>query len=273
MRKKINGLLVMIVTASMAISMIGCGKKVASSEKANAMGSFIISVNPEIRVEFDTAGNTTMVEGVNEDGKELMSKMTEIKGEKSQKAVGQIVQKICQNGYFSNKIEGKDRNIIIKIEEGSKLPTDDFAEELADEAKKTADAEGINSSVVVVNNTDLDEDGKISLEKAKEIVLEQLGLESANFINCSYDAQEGVYEMKLEANGLVYEYEVDAFSGKVIESEVEEDNKGNEETETKEDDSDDSEDDSDDSDDSDDDDADDDTDDDDDDDDDDEDDE
>ena len=68
---------------------------------------------------------------------------------------------------------------MLKLEEGSRYPDDDFINEMADEVKVTAEHCGIGSSPMTVDEDDYREDGYITLEKAQEIVLAQLHLDAA----------------------------------------------------------------------------------------------
>lgn len=62
---------------------------------------------------------------------------------------------------------------------------------------------------------------RLSLEKAKELVLAQLGLTTATFCDHEYDLEDGVYEFEFIVDGVKYEYEVDANTGEVLEADIE----------------------------------------------------
>lgn len=61
----------------------------------------------------------------------------------------------------------------------------------------------------------------LSLERAKELVLAQLGLESGSFLDHEYDLEDGVYELVVTVNGVQYEFEVDAYTGEILEADIE----------------------------------------------------
>lgn len=67
----------------------------------------------------------------------------------------------------------------------------------------------------------LDDQGRIGLEKAQEIVLSQLGIADAVFSEKGYELDDDVYELEFAVNGVEYEYEVDAVTGKVQEADRE----------------------------------------------------
>ncbi len=66
----------------------------------------------------------------------------------------------------------------------------------------------------------------IGTEKAKEIALADAGLSEASFEKAKLDHDEGmsVYEIEFKANGKEYEYEIDAVSGDILDSDIEDDN-------------------------------------------------
>ena len=132
-----------------------------------------------------------------------------------------MVQKIYENGYFEKQVDGHAKNIVVKLEDGSAYPDDDFLEEVAEEARNAADKCGIKSKAMVVDDDDLDNKGRIGVEKARELVLAQLGLTEAEFSDSEYELDDGVYELEFTANGIEYEYELDAFTGKVLKADFE----------------------------------------------------
>jgi len=73
---------------------------------------------------------------------------------------------------------------------------------------------------MTVSEGDLEDAGHIGQNKAKELVLAQLGLESASFRDHEYELDDGVYEFEFTAGGVEYEYEVDARTGKVLEADI-----------------------------------------------------
>ena len=62
--------------------------------------------------------------------------------------------------------------------------------------------------------------GRIGQNKAKELVLAQLGLKSASFRDHEYELDDGVYEFEFENDGIEYEYEVDACTGTVLKADI-----------------------------------------------------
>ncbi len=64
----------------------------------------------------------------------------------------------------------------------------------------------------------------ISLDKALALVLEQLGIAEAALTDKDFDLERGMYELEFTANGMEYEYKVDAFTGDILKAHAEPDN-------------------------------------------------
>ena len=86
---------------------------------------------------------------------------------------------------------------------------------MADSARYTLKDCGLKSSTVTVNTSDLDNKGRIGIQKARELALAHAGLKDAVFSEGEYDLDDGIYELEFTAGGIEYEYEVNAFTGKI----------------------------------------------------------
>ena len=220
------------LSAAFAVLLAGCGAQTSSQTGSGSAsdltvagkttaGTLLLSVNPEIEIGYDEKGLVQAVEGVNDDGKAVVAGYTDFEGKTSTEVVNELVEKIYDGGYLADKINGNDKNIVVKLEEGSIHPEDDFLEKVADSVRQTVSENGMKSNTMVVNDQDLDNQGRIGTAKAQEIALAQMGLSEAAFASEKYDLDDGVYEMKFTANGVEYEYEIDAVTGKVLEADRE----------------------------------------------------
>ena len=220
------------LSAAFAVLLAGCGAQTSSQTESGSAsdltvagkttaGTLLLSVNPEIEIGYDEKGLVQAVEGVNDDGKAVVAGYTDFEGKTSTEVVNELVEKIYDGGYLADKINGNDKNIVVKLEEGSIHPEDDFLEKVADGVRQTVSENGMKSNTMVVNDQDLDNQGRIGTAKAQEIALAQMGLSEAAFASEKYDLDDGVYEMKFTANGVEYEYEIDAVTGKVLEADRE----------------------------------------------------
>lgn len=229
--KRFAKLLSVVLAATIGTAILGgC---VAESENANrpsestaitaglAGGKLLISVNPEIEIEYDKKGVVVEIEGVNDDGKEIVAKYSDFDGKDCETVVNEIVKLIYDAGYFETTVAGNTRNIVVKLEEGSYYPKDKFLENVAQGVRDTVQMLEIDSEPMLVKDTDYNQNGYIGLDKAKEIVLAQVGLDEASFVDKEYELDDGRYEFEFTANGVEYEFEVDARSGKVLEADKE----------------------------------------------------
>ena len=215
--------LTLVASAALMLSLlVGCGAQPAKQASAEnkAVGTMLLSVNPEIEVEYDKNGLVLEIEGLNKDGKTVVKDVKEYQGKDCSTVLSELVRDIYDDGYFEGTVDGHAKNIVLKLEEGSVYVSDEFLQDVADGVRKTVQECGIGSETMTVSEGDLDDTGHIGQNKAKALVLAQLGLESASFRDHEYELDDGVYEFEFTADGVEYEYEVDARTGKVLEADI-----------------------------------------------------
>ena len=172
--------------AVLAAALSGCGslpQAGAGQQDAGstaAVGSILLSVNPEIEVAYDARGKVVEVEGVNDDGRSVVGGYDGYEGRDTGAVMGELVHEISDDGYFEGGINGRERNIVLKMADGSSAPSDDFMEQVADSVRTAASGCGLTSSAYALDRDDLDDSGLIGIEAAKEIVLGQLGIDPAS---------------------------------------------------------------------------------------------
>lgn len=226
--KKLNWKNCLTIGAFAALTLpllTGCGAPQINgaqqfSPESGTAGTVLLSVNPEIEVEYDNGGLVLEIEGVNEDGKTIVTDFENYKGKDCRTVVNELVKEIHAAGYLSKTINGQEKNIVVKLLEGSTYPDDGFLEDVAEGVRDAVRTCGIGSETMTIQREDLDENGRIGQDKAKELVLSQLGLHTASFNNHEYELEDGVYEFSFSVNGVKYEYEVDARTGKVLEADI-----------------------------------------------------
>ncbi len=189
---------------------------------ASAVGSVLLSVNPEIEIQYDKEGLVVALIGKNADGKAVVAKCTEFKGKTVEEITEVLVQLIYDGGYLNNKVEGNDKNVVVKMEKDSKEPKKDFLKGAVNGANRAIQKHKGKSRAMKIEQKELDKEGMIGLEKAKELLFAQLGLNEATFTNKEYEIKRnGCYEFEFTVNGIEYEFKVDCYTGKVIKSEIE----------------------------------------------------
>ncbi len=134
-----------MITMTMALMMslvclAGCGQDTAAVSSSNdtalaAGGVLVLSVNPEIAVEYDEEGIVTGVTARNDDALEIINSCTGLIGQQTRDAVTDLVNAIGEAGYFVEEIEGERRQITIEIEAGSVLPHGTFLDEVVSDVR------------------------------------------------------------------------------------------------------------------------------------------
>lgn len=121
--------LTLTASAALALSLLaGCGAQPAeqSSTESKAVGTVLLSVNPEIEVEYDKSGLVLEIEGLNKDGKTVVKDVKDYQGKDCRTVVNELVREIYDDGYFEKTVDGHTKNIVLKLEEGSVYVSDEF---------------------------------------------------------------------------------------------------------------------------------------------------
>ena len=208
-----------------AASTVSAGSAAPQAAAAGTpAGTVLLSVNPEIEMEYDDAGQVLALNALNGDGNAVLEGYTGYEGKPCTGVVSELVSRINQDGYFEKTIAGQEKNIVLRLEHGSSIPDEEFMNNLADAARATVEAEQIGSRTVALDEDDLDDThpGKdyINAQAAEDLLAAQLGRDDLQFVEREYDLDDGDYEVAFVLDGVEYEYEVDAVTGKVTEMDV-----------------------------------------------------
>ncbi|MCI8669259.1 MAG: hypothetical protein HFI34_07050 [Lachnospiraceae bacterium] len=162
-----------------------------------------ITINPAICLDLSKDGKILEIEALNADGQNLLSDYQY--DEKDRIAVAEeLIQKSIDSGY---------------LEKGGKVTLSIESENNDDYMKYDSEFKD-----VVFNNfgrkQDIDIQVRkiITLEKAKEIVLDYCGLKTAWFkgIKCDAGHEEAVYELNFVVDQMEYLCKIDAVSGNIL---------------------------------------------------------
>ena len=182
------------------------------------------SVNPEIEIDYDKAGNVVALTGLNADGQAVLASYTGYEGKACTAVVSELVDEINAGGYFDATIDGHEKNIVLKMERGSAYPSDQFLNDLAEAVRLVVEADQIGSQTVALDSDDYDDaygdKGYINAAAAQNILSAQLGRDDIQFVEKDYDLDDGEYEVEFVLDGVEYEYEVNAITGKVTEMDM-----------------------------------------------------
>ena len=227
MKKKMT-MLALTLTAALALT--ACGNQPASAAQTSAAaqtaaaGTVLLSVNPEIEMDYDDGGRVLALRACNADGQAVLNGYDGYTGRPCPEVAGELVGRINAGGYFDETIGGQEKNIVLKLEQGSAQPDAAFLTEMEQAIRTTVERDGIGSRTVALDADDWDDthaaEGYINAEAAQQLLAAQLGRSDLQFVERDYDLDDGDYEIAFVLDGVEYEYEVDARSGKVLEMEA-----------------------------------------------------
>ena len=238
MKKNMRRLMALSLTAALALTALtGCGGNASSSdamsvstgtlaqeETSARVGTVLLSVNPEIEMDYDDGGNVVALNALNDDGRTVLAGYTGYEGRPCTAVVGELVDEIHAAGYFDTTVGGHERNIVLKLERGSAYPTDHFLDDLATSVRIAVETDQIGSQAVTLGQDDYDDTygdkGYINAAAAQNLVSAQVGRSDVQFVEKDYDLDDGDYEVEFVLDGVEYEYEVDAYTGKVKEVDI-----------------------------------------------------
>lgn len=224
-----------VVTAlalSTAVLLTGCSSKTATAGGSGTSlrddGVITLSVNPEIRIEYNKEGQVTALSGNNTDGKGIVAAYQDYIGKNCETVLEELIVEIHEAGYFIDDVDGNKKNIVIQLEPGSVLPHDDFLENMGRNTQEAVQSLALTSGIVTIDDDDYDpgyaENGRpspyITLTKAQEIALAQANVRSADAVfedkEFDFENHAAVFELEFTANGNEYDYDVDAVTGKIL---------------------------------------------------------
>lgn len=229
---------VIAAAASALLIFSGCGEAAeapagaspaAAAAQEERAGALLLSVNPAIEMEYDTAGDVLALTGLNDDARSVLKGYDSYYGRPVSDVAAELVGEIDEGGYFDAEIAGHERNIVLKLERGSEHP-EGFLTEVETAVRDAVSSRGVASKPVALDEDDYDaryaDRGYISAEAAERLVAEQTGISGENFVVKEYEIDDGDYEIEAIVDGVEYEFEVDAYTGRVTEVERDDDGDG-----------------------------------------------
>ena len=214
-----------------AVLLAGCGAPAPEGTALKETGTLTLSVNPEIQIEYNEDGKVTALTGRNDDGKRIVDVYQDYIGKDCDDVLKDLIVEINEAGFFVDDIDGGKKNIVLQLEPGSVLPSDDFLANMSASTQEAVKGLSLSSGIVTIGSDDYDpayaKDGKpspyITLEKAQEIALTQANVKTADavFDDKEFDHDDGtpIFELEFAAGGTEYEYDIHAVTGNVVKAE------------------------------------------------------
>lgn len=195
-----------------------------------AVSTIVMTINPEIKLELNRKGEVLKLVGINADGMTLIADY-DYQNKDKITALDELIDRAIACGYLS---EGGTITFTVDSEKEELLPT--YRQELTEEiAAHLAGRIHVEITVIGVDlpspdgttppsttsqppvTTQPDPSDYIGMDRAKEIALSHAGLTDASFESAELEEDDGVmiYELDFIANGMEYEYEINALTGDI----------------------------------------------------------
>ena len=237
--KKLNVKTIGIAAAAAAMLVLaGCGENGTTALPQDSQGAqdiaapqetagtLLLSVNPAIELDYDMAGNVLQLNALNDDAKAVLAGYDSYYGRSAEVVAAELVGEIDEAGYFDTTVAGQERNIVLKLERGSEYP-EGFLADVEASIRRAVSEQGGASRPVTISENDYNaayaDRGYISESAAERLVAAQTGVSNPQFVVKDYELDDGDYEVELIIDGVEYEYEVDAYTGRVTEVERDDD--------------------------------------------------
>lgn len=151
--------MILIITCMLTLIMCltACGQSAANANDGASLangGVLVLSVNPEIAVEYDKNGNVTGVTARNDDARAIINNCTDLIGQPARDVVTDLVTAIGEAGYFVEEVEGEVRQITLEVEPGSSLPNDTFLDDVIADIRNCVSSNDWTTPLVVEGESD-----------------------------------------------------------------------------------------------------------------------
>ena len=129
LRRKLFAAVSSLAVASAGL-LTGCGAPAQEGTALKETVTLTLSVNPEIQIEYNREGKVTDLTGRNDDGKTIVAAYPDYIGKNCEVVLQDLIVEINEAGFFVDDIDGNKKNIVLQLEPGSVLPSDDFLEDM-----------------------------------------------------------------------------------------------------------------------------------------------
>ena len=218
-------ILAILISAILLLGLLaGCGNQSDAPSSTNdsvatpvAAGMLVLNAGAAVNITYDSDGLVLHVEGADDNGSFVAGAYTGYLGKPVAEAVRDLIGQ-CGTTEFLSAGTGF---VLIKQAYGSALPGTIFLETIDSEAK-AAVKEYSPAKVILLTEGDLDANGYINLDSAKQLLLAHLVLENFDTLDGTTAPIDGLYSFALTAGDMNARFIVDAVTGSVYQGELDE---------------------------------------------------
>lgn len=178
-----------------------------------AKGMLVLNAGASVNISYDGDGLVLNVEGADDNGSILASEYEDYLGKPCAEAVVDLVR----NAIGADYLNSESNDIIIKQAVGSALPGSNFLETVVADAKAAAEAANVQPTMIQITEAELDEDGYINLEKAKELLLAELNITEFDTLDGTTAPIDGSYCFAITVGDMEGTYIINGVTGDVFE--------------------------------------------------------
>lgn len=192
----------------------GTGENLSTPKAA---GMLVLNANAAVNISYDADGLVLNVEGADDDGSILAGEYEDYLGKSCSDTVCDLIHNSKLSGFLTADVS----YIMIKQAVGSALPGTTFLETIQKDAVAALTQAESTAKVILLTEENLDEDGYIDLESAKQLMLAHLALDSFDTLDGTVAPINGMYGFAVTAGYLEGDFIVDAVTGDVFEGVLE----------------------------------------------------
>ena len=184
-----------------------------------AAGMLVLHVNGAVNISYDADGLVLNIEGADENGSILVGEYENYLGNSCSETICELISNSAAQGLFDEFVN----YVMIKLAHGSALPGATFMETIQKDAEAAVAEVSANAKLLVLTEENLDEDGYINLEAAKDLLLAHLASDDFDVLEGEPTPSDGLYSFRITIGDLEGSFLVDAVTGVVCEGDLAED--------------------------------------------------
>ena len=183
-----------------------------------AAGLLVLNAAAAINISYDADGLVLNVEGIDDNGSTLASDYTDYLGKTCSDAICDLIAASIHSAFLTPE----ENYVMIKPAMGSTLPGATFLETIQVDTEAALASAGSTAVLVMLTEENLDSDGYINLETAKQLMLAHLARDSFDTLDGTPTPVNGQYSFRVTIGDVTEDLVVDAISGDVYEGTLEE---------------------------------------------------